>query len=165
MLIFSGYFADTSPASRCQVFHVCGHSRGVTNHNTFYSFLCPNGTIFNQLYLICDWWFNVNCESSSSPPSLTRPPGLPSPRSSVSTVSRPEEGGEGETLIRLDTIYSAIRAANAKYESQHDDNRTISYVDVPSIERSARFSKKMNTLRNRKRRKSRKLKLRVFAAP
>ena len=158
VLIFSGYFADTSPASRCQVFHVCGQRRGVTNHNAFYSFLCPNGTIFNQLYLICDWWFNVNCESPSSPPSLTRPPSLPSPRSSV---TRPE--GEGETLIRLDTIYSAIRAANAKYESQHDDNRTISYVDVPSIERSARFSKKINSLRNRKRRKSRKLKLRVFA--
>merc|ERR1712203_832840 len=23
-----------------------------------YSFLCPNGTIFNQNYFICDWWFN-----------------------------------------------------------------------------------------------------------
>ena len=26
-----------------------------------YSFLCPNGTIFNQQYFICDWWFNVDC--------------------------------------------------------------------------------------------------------
>merc|ERR1711881_630671 len=23
-----------------------------------YSFLCPNGTLFNQNYFICDWWFN-----------------------------------------------------------------------------------------------------------
>ena len=26
-----------------------------------YSFLCPNGTLFNQQYFICDWWFNVDC--------------------------------------------------------------------------------------------------------
>ena len=78
-------------------------------------------------------------------------------------MTKLEEDGDGETLIRLDTIYSAIKAANAKYESQHDNNQTISYVDVPSIERSARLTKKVNTLRNRKRRKSRNLKLRVFA--
>ena len=28
---------------------------------TRYSFLCPNGTLFNQQYFICDWWFNVDC--------------------------------------------------------------------------------------------------------
>ncbi len=28
---------------------------------TKYSFLCPNGTLFNQVYFICDWWFNVDC--------------------------------------------------------------------------------------------------------
>ena len=78
---------------------------------------------------------------------------------------RKEQEEQEETLIRLDTIYSAIKAANAKYESQHEDDRTIAYVDVPSIERSARFTKKNKTVRNRKRRKSRKLKLRVFAAP
>ena len=26
-----------------------------------YDFLCPNGTLFNQQYFICDWWFNVDC--------------------------------------------------------------------------------------------------------
>lgn len=61
---FGGYFADTSPASRCQVFHVCGQRRSVTNLNTFYSFLCPNGTIFNQQYFVCDWWFNVDCDKT-----------------------------------------------------------------------------------------------------
>merc|ERR1711913_109693 len=25
-----------------------------------YSFLCPNGTLFNQNYFICDWWFNFD---------------------------------------------------------------------------------------------------------
>lgn len=28
------------------------------------SFLCPNGTIFRQSHLICDWWFRVDCERS-----------------------------------------------------------------------------------------------------
>ena len=26
-----------------------------------FSFLCPNGTIFNQEKLVCDAWFNVDC--------------------------------------------------------------------------------------------------------
>ena len=25
------------------------------------SFLCPNGTIFNQAFLVCDWWYNSDC--------------------------------------------------------------------------------------------------------
>jgi len=29
-----------------------------------YSFLCPNGTVFNQAVRVCDWWSNVNCASS-----------------------------------------------------------------------------------------------------
>ena len=29
------------------------------------SFLCPRGTIFNQEYRVCDWWYNVKCEDSS----------------------------------------------------------------------------------------------------
>ena len=28
------------------------------------SFLCPNGTIFSQVGLTCDWWFNVRCAST-----------------------------------------------------------------------------------------------------
>ena len=31
-----------------------------------YSFLCPNGTIFNQGYFICDWWFNVDCSEAEA---------------------------------------------------------------------------------------------------
>ena len=30
------------------------------------SFLCPNGTIFNQEYFTCDWWFNVDCADSAA---------------------------------------------------------------------------------------------------
>ena len=27
------------------------------------SFLCPNGTMFNQQYFVCDWWYNVDCQA------------------------------------------------------------------------------------------------------
>ena len=55
-----GYYADTSSEARCQVFHICGDNERTE------SFLCPNGTLFNQRYFVCDWWFNVRCEDSQS---------------------------------------------------------------------------------------------------
>ena len=30
------------------------------------SFLCPNGTIFNQEVFTCDWWFNVDCGAAAA---------------------------------------------------------------------------------------------------
>ncbi len=52
-----GYYAD--PEAECQVFHICtADGQGGLSK---YSFLCPNGTIFNQNYFICDWWFNFDC--------------------------------------------------------------------------------------------------------
>lgn len=29
-------------------------------------FLCPNGTKFNQQFLVCDWWYNVDCSIADS---------------------------------------------------------------------------------------------------
>ncbi|XP_062529912.1 uncharacterized protein LOC101735358 isoform X1 [Bombyx mori] len=53
-----GYYADFE--TNCQVFRVCtvGSTYG------FQSFLCPNGTLFNQAVFVCDWWMNVNCRES-----------------------------------------------------------------------------------------------------
>lgn len=51
----SGYYADTD--TDCQVFHICEDEKKI-------SFLCPNGTIFQQTDLICEWWFKVNCSHS-----------------------------------------------------------------------------------------------------
>lgn len=28
------------------------------------SFLCTNGTIFNQAEFTCDWWYNVKCSEA-----------------------------------------------------------------------------------------------------
>ncbi|XP_037797062.1 U-scoloptoxin(01)-Er1a-like [Penaeus monodon] len=53
-----GYYADTAPVARCQVFHICQFDGRLD------SFLCPNGTIFNQQYFVCDWWFNFDCTSA-----------------------------------------------------------------------------------------------------
>ena len=41
-------------------FHICA---GETELLIF-SFLCPNGTLFNQQYFVCDWWFNVDCDKT-----------------------------------------------------------------------------------------------------
>lgn len=42
-----------------QVWHYCDLNGGKS------SFLCPNGTIFSQVALTCDWWFNVKCETTT----------------------------------------------------------------------------------------------------
>merc|ERR1712241_1389605 len=61
-----GYYAD--PEAECQVFHICtaDGAGGLSK----YSFLCPNGTIFNQNYFICDWWFNFDCSTAEDLYSL-----------------------------------------------------------------------------------------------
>merc|ERR1711892_252300 len=55
-----GYYAD--PEAECRAFHICANdgSAGLTK----YSFLCPNGTLFQQQYFVCDWWFNVDCSTA-----------------------------------------------------------------------------------------------------
>jgi hypothetical protein len=55
---FPGYFADVD--SGCQVFHICSRNSLKLKN----SFLCPNGSIFNQELLTCDRWKNVDCSVS-----------------------------------------------------------------------------------------------------
>ena len=40
------------------MFHICQDDG---RHDRF---LCPNGTMFNQNFFICDWWYNVQCSAS-----------------------------------------------------------------------------------------------------
>ena len=47
-----------------QVFHVCLHSGSSYFGLIKYSFVCPNGTMFQQKYFTCDWWYNVDCGAS-----------------------------------------------------------------------------------------------------
>merc|ERR1712141_974199 len=55
-----GYYSDQD--ADCQAFHICGNDG--SGSLIKYSFLCPNGTLFNQQYFICDWWFNVDCSQA-----------------------------------------------------------------------------------------------------
>ncbi|XP_011160639.1 uncharacterized protein LOC105196401 [Solenopsis invicta] len=55
---YPGYYAD--PEANCQVFHIC--QRGGQKD----SFLCPNGTLFNQETLVCMWWYTVDCSRAQS---------------------------------------------------------------------------------------------------
>ncbi|XP_064082671.1 pro-resilin-like [Macrobrachium nipponense] len=59
-----GYYADTADEAGCQVFHICQDRPNGGRQQD--SFLCPNGTIFNQQYLVCDWWFNFDCADAES---------------------------------------------------------------------------------------------------
>ena len=49
--IIVGYYADLD--TRCQVFHVC--SKISDDEYIQSSFLCPNGTIFQQETFVCQW--------------------------------------------------------------------------------------------------------------
>jgi len=56
----AGYYADIE--TRCQVFHVCSFlPEGSAVKN---SFLCPNGTLFNQENFACQWWADIDCPTS-----------------------------------------------------------------------------------------------------
>merc|ERR1719317_1652103 len=57
-----GYYADTEAEG--QPFHVCSADRdgGLAKN----SFLCPNGTLFNQESFVCEYWFNVDCSLAES---------------------------------------------------------------------------------------------------
>ena len=57
-----GYYSD--PEAECQAFHICGG--GAAGSLIKYSFLCPNGSLFNQEYFVCDWWFNVDCSQAEN---------------------------------------------------------------------------------------------------
>ena len=61
-----GYYSDTS--LQCQAFQICVADS--VGQLTKYSFLCPNGSLFDQQYFVCDYWFNVDCSQAESLYSL-----------------------------------------------------------------------------------------------
>jgi len=61
---FPGIYADTQ--ADCQVFYMCQPNGASTG------FLCPNGTIFNQQYFVCDWWYNLDCSQQQNFYSLNQ---------------------------------------------------------------------------------------------
>uniref|UniRef100_T1KU67 Chitin-binding type-2 domain-containing protein n=1 Tax=Tetranychus urticae TaxID=32264 RepID=T1KU67_TETUR len=53
---YPGYYGDVE--TKCQVFHIC-QSDGRQD-----DFICPIGTVFNQMLFVCDWWNNFRCEET-----------------------------------------------------------------------------------------------------
>ncbi|KAL7648915.1 UNVERIFIED_CONTAM: hypothetical protein RMT77_000850 [Armadillidium vulgare] len=86
-----GYYADTNRESGCQVFHICQEDGRLD------SFLCPNGTLFNQKYFVCDWWYNVDCSSSAQFYGLNAEIGKVPEKSGYGSNGRSNEIGFGNT--------------------------------------------------------------------
>ncbi|GFY49855.1 chitin-binding type-2 domain-containing protein [Trichonephila inaurata madagascariensis] len=51
-----GFYADVE--TKCQMWHYCQPDG---RHDRF---LCPNGTVFDQMTRVCNWWFNVFCDDA-----------------------------------------------------------------------------------------------------
>ncbi|KAG8234673.1 hypothetical protein J437_LFUL015151 [Ladona fulva] len=64
-----GMYADVETG--CQAYHVCHDGREGPQGATF---LCTNGTLFNQQEFTCDWWYNVNCHDAPTFYSLNLDP-------------------------------------------------------------------------------------------
>ena len=47
----------------CQMYHMCVSS--TNGEFKKFSFLCPNGTIFDQDKLACNRWFDVDCSTDA----------------------------------------------------------------------------------------------------
>ena len=57
------------------------------------------GTLFNQQYFICDWWFNVDCSQAEDFYSLNEDVAA----AAAAATAAGEEGGAGEPSNELAT--------------------------------------------------------------
>ena len=103
---YPGFYADQQTG--CQVYHSCG-SRGGRRH----SFICPNGTIFSQEYLICDWWFNVRCSDSHNHFSLNKEAFSSPIKSSAVSTSTSSSSSTTSTSSTSTTTTTAAAAASS----------------------------------------------------
>ena len=89
-----------------------------------FSFLCPNGTVFNQAYFICDWWFNVNCKQAESLYVKNVKVKEEQDRLDSASPTPSHKNLESEPLIpvkKMESIFPAIEKANEKYGAPGDD--------------------------------------------
>merc|ERR1712200_28417 len=95
-----------------------------------YSFLCPNGTIFNQNYFICDWWFNFDCaeaealaEEKNGELAAARSAAdeAAAAAASESNVSYAAPGGTAAKSDYAAPAESAVVAADAGYGAPEDN--------------------------------------------
>jgi len=106
-----GYYADLE--TRCQVFHVC--SQLPNGQALQSSFLCPNGTLFNQEVFSCIWWADVECATSDQFYNLNNNIGVV-PESSASS-SNALSTGSG---VRVSASASSVSTTSQQVANQDD---------------------------------------------
>ena len=82
----AGLYADVE--ARCQAWHQCLGDRR-------WSFLCPNGTIFNQQIFTCVWWFDFDCQQAEGLYGLNE--GLYESEGGEEGAGGEEEEGQGNS--------------------------------------------------------------------
>ena len=102
--------------------------------STLCSFLCPNGTIFNQNYFICDWWFNFDCSEAEGLYSLND-----------------EIAAEREALAGDQAVYGA--PAPADYAAAGAAEYTAGAADpaLGAYEAAERAARRLGNRRNNRR--------------
>ena len=78
-------------------FHICAGEEDLVK----FSFLCPNGTLLNQQYFVCDWWFNVDCAATEQFYSLNDE--LDTARQSSSLSAQGEYDSEAQVGLKNKT--------------------------------------------------------------
>merc|ERR1712121_220852 len=125
-----GYYAD--PEAECQVFHICtaDGAGGLAK----YSFLCPNGTLFNQNYFVCDWWFNFDCSTAEDLYSLNDE--IAAEREALAADALGEYGAPAE--------YAAASAPAGDYTAGADEG-------LGAYEEEGRRGRRLGNRRNNRR--------------
>ncbi|XP_068233743.1 uncharacterized protein [Palaemon carinicauda] len=123
-----GYYADTAPQAGCQVFHICQFDGRQD------SFLCPNGTIFDQQYFVCDWWFNVDCAATQQFISLNADIGKVSSGSFVGSASNlsPSVAYGTPRVAAASNSFSKVAAASSTFNQVASASNALSQVATPS---------------------------------
>ena len=132
--IEGGYYADVE--ARCQPFHICtADGSGALSP---YSFLCPNGTLFNQEYFVCEYWFNVDCSKTESLYSLNEGIGDTTSGAASSPVRgfAPPSEPEDESHFLSSPVATELDESAAQTAAQPADDE----YDAPDSAASAPLS-------------------------
>ncbi|RWS31762.1 uncharacterized protein B4U80_10333 [Leptotrombidium deliense] len=120
----SGYYADIE--SGCQAFHFC--FREVKT-----SFLCHNGTIFNQKLFTCDWWFNVDCKHSNRYFSVNK------------QLYKVSKSKVNQVIIEMQKYIESAKAAEAKRETTTRETERMEYDENDDEEAEEESDAEMTT--------------------
>jgi len=126
-----GIFADQETG--CQVFHYCQPGGRVD------SFFCPNLTLFNQQYFVCDWEYNVDCSLASkyfplnqqlfaSTPNLQILPGIATAQTDLLGAASSAEASHS-----LDQIHHATHTGALHDETSIVNTNSFGLNGSPSL--------------------------------